>query len=140
MSIDDKIKTLRALNAESESKLVQTLGIERGLLGEIEEELRTLRAEVAVKRIEYFTEPQFAALLKVGREHLSRLRCKLGDAIQPPPYIGGAVRWSTIHLLKANELLGSLDTGKKKPGRKQVSGARGRGTANLSLAEREKAA
>jgi hypothetical protein len=139
MTIDEKIKTLRALNAESESKLVQTLGIERGLLGEVEEELRTLRAQVAVQKIEYFTEAEFADRLKCTRDHLSRLRRKLGDALQPPPYIGWAVRWSTKHLLQANELLGAMDTGKKKPGRKRA-GVRSRGSADLSMVAQDKAA
>lgn len=133
MNIDDKIQTLRALDAESDSKVLQTGAIRRGLLGEIEEELRTLRAQVAVKHIEYFTEKEFAARLKVSQSHIYRLRMALGDRIQPPPYIGGEVRWSTKHLLQANELLGAVDTGKKKPGRKSAGqGVRGKGQREKS--------
>ena len=119
MTIDDKIQTLRAVVAETESKDQQTWAIVRGALGEIEEELRTLRARAAVQHIEYFTEEEFAARLQVSREHIKKLRLKLGDRIQPAPYIGGMVRWSTKHLLQANELLGAVDTGKKKTGRQR---------------------
>ena len=118
MTVDDKLQTLRAVVAETESKGQQTWAIVRGMLGEIEEELRTLRAQVAVQSIEYFTEEEFAARLGVSREHIKRQRLDLGDAIQPRPYIGGCVRWSTKHLLQANEIFGQVDTGKKKPGPK----------------------
>ncbi len=124
MNIDDKLQTLRALVAETEAKDQMTWAIVRGSLGEIEEELRTLRAAAAVKQIEYFSEEEFAARLGVSRESIQRLRLKLGDRIQPPPYIGGVVRWSTKHLLQANELFGAVDTGKKKSGRKKAEGRR----------------
>jgi hypothetical protein len=118
MNIDDKLQTLRAIVAETESKDQQTWAIVRGMLGEIEEELRTLRAEAVVKHIEYFSEEEFAKRIGVSRETIQRLRLRLGDRIQPPPYIGGVVRWSTKHLLAANEIFGVVDTGKKKPGPK----------------------
>lgn len=121
MNIDDKLQTVRALVAETESKDQQTWAIVRGALGEVEEELRTLRAKVALQQIEYFTEKQFAARLGVSTSHVKRLRLELGDRIQPRPYIGGMVRWSTKHLLQANEILGAVDTEKKKPGRKSGS-------------------
>lgn len=121
MNIDDKLQTLRAIVAETESKDQQTWAIVRGMLGEIEEELRTLRAEAAVKHIEYFSEEEFAARLGVSRETVKRLRLEMGDAIQPPPYIGGVIRYSTKHLLQANEIFGAVDTSKKKPGRKGKS-------------------
>jgi hypothetical protein len=104
MSIEDKIATARKIVAETEGREGQTWAIVRGLLGEIEEELRGLRVEAAQRQTEYFTEAQFAEKLRVSEQHIRKLRKRID--IQPPPYIGSLIRYSSIHLAKANEIYG----------------------------------
>jgi DNA-binding XRE family transcriptional regulator len=119
MNIDDKLQTLRAIVAETESKDQQTWGIVRGTIGEIEEELRTLRAEVALTQIKTMSESEFASWLGVSRQSLRRERIDHPERVKAIIVRGCSARYSTWHQVHAHEIFpAKVFEAKRKPGRK----------------------
>ncbi len=114
MSIDEKIENTRKLVAEQEAREGQTWATVRALLGEIEEELRILRRQVDQKQIEFFTEREFAAKLKVGEDTIARMR---RDGELDPLRLRGLVRYSSLQLERAHEIFGQRTKKKGSPRR-----------------------
>lgn len=100
-----------ALEAESYMRLaLGELERVRSALSRVEEENRDLRVEAAKRQSQFYTESEFAQLLKISKSTLQRLRKDL--RIDPPPYIGCRVRYSSVHLERAYAIFG--DGGKRK--------------------------
>ena len=102
MNVDEKIQTARAIVAEAESRDGQTWALMRGLLGEIEEEIRTLRIEKARREVQYFTRKEFAERLQVSEDSIKRAEAR-GD-IKPALMIGSLSRYSSLQLEWADEI------------------------------------
>ena len=102
VSIDDKIQKARSIVAEAEARDGQTWAIVRGLLGEIEENLRALRIEKARRDMQYYTRKQFAERLQVSESTVARAE-RRGE-IQPAVAIGILGRYSSLQLEFAGEI------------------------------------
>jgi ribosomal protein S13 len=94
----------------------------RALLGEIEEELRTLRREVTQKQIEFFTEKEFAAKLRVSHDVIANMR---RDGELDPLRLRGLVRYSSLQLENAHEIFGQRTKKKGRSGRARGSNSAG---------------
>jgi len=102
----------RQTAVEAESHINAALGAlaqVRSALARVEEENRDLRVEAAKRQMQFYTESEFARLLKVSASTLARMRQKF--RIDPPPYIGFRVRYSNVHLERAYEI---FDEGRKQ--------------------------
>lgn len=102
MNIDDKIQQARSIVAETEAREGQTWAIVRGLLGEIEEDLRTLRVEKARREVQYFTRKQFAERLLVSEATM--VRAEILGKIKPAVRIMSRERYSSLQLEFADEI------------------------------------
>jgi hypothetical protein len=121
MNIDEKIQTARSIVAEAESRDATALAIVRGLLGEIEEDLRTMRATVARHEIQYFTRKVFCE--KLGDISIATLRRMEGDGkIAPAIDYENTKRYSSLQLEHAGEILRGLRTHDGRMKRPEVSG------------------
>jgi hypothetical protein len=125
MNIDDKIQTARALVAEQEAREGQTWAIVRGLLGEIEEEIRTLRVEKERREVVYFTREQFAERLLVNVSSLKRAEAR--GEIKPALRIGSKSRYASWQLEYADEIFSKRrgpDGRAKMPGKAKIPDSR----------------
>lgn len=140
MNIDEKMQTARSIVAEAESRVGQALALVRGLLGEIEEELRTLRVEKARREVQYFTRKQFAERLQVSEDTLKRAEDH-GD-IKPAVTIGSRARYSSLQLEWADEIFSKKRdaTGRPKLGREQGAKSKGEVRFQIHNSRDEKAA
>jgi DNA-binding transcriptional regulator YiaG len=102
INVDEKIQSVRSIVAEAEARDVQTWAVVRGLLGEIEEELRTLRIETAQREVQYFTRREFAERLGVSEATLKRAEDR-GD-IKPAVTVMSLERYSSLQLEWADEI------------------------------------
>jgi hypothetical protein len=102
------IAAARQAALEAESHIGVAMGMlahVRSELSRVEEENRNLKIEAAKQQTQFYTEREFAQLLKVSVATIARLRKDL--RIDPSPYIGGTlVRYSSVHLERAYEIFG----------------------------------
>jgi excisionase family DNA binding protein len=89
--------------SEAEASMLQALGFARAALVLVENENLELRRENLARRTEFFTEREFAELLKVSVSTIARLRraAKL-EHLQ----VGSQIRYSSVHVEKAHEIFG----------------------------------
>ena len=103
------IAAARQAALEAESHIGVAMGMlahVRSELSRVEEENRNLKVEAAKRQTQFYTEREFAQLLKVSVATIARLRKDL--RIDPSPYIGGTlVRYSNVHLERAYEIFGA---------------------------------
>lgn len=92
---EEKIEAAQAGLIELESMLGQRVAEARGLLTLAADELRRAKAEAARSHLEYFTEAEFAARLRVSEDTIQRLRLK-GE--MPHVKLAGCVRYTSEHL------------------------------------------
>lgn len=79
MNTDEHIALARGRLAEAEAALHTSLGAmasARAALVVVEEENRELRREALVRQTRFYTEREFAAILKVSESTIERLRLK----------------------------------------------------------------
>jgi hypothetical protein len=135
MIVDEKIQTARSIVAEAESRGGQAWALVRGLLGEIEEELRTLRIEKARREVQYFTRKQFADRLQVSEDTVRRAEVR-GD-IKPAVTIGSIDRYSSLQLEWADEIFSK----KREPtGRPKLQRAKPAPDSRFQIQEAERPA
>jgi hypothetical protein len=105
------IATAQRQIAELEAAVNQAVGSARASLAVVEEENRELRRESMARSTSFYTEREFAALLKVSVSTIARLRraAKL-EHLQ----VGSQIRYSSVHIERAHELFSA--------GRKASSG------------------
>jgi hypothetical protein len=113
MSIDEKIQTARSIVAEAESRGGQAWALVRGLLTEIDEELKTLRVEKARREIQYFTRKQFAERLLMSESSIERAE-ERGE-IAPAVRVGTLDRYSSLQLEFADEIFSKRRDAKGRP-------------------------
>lgn len=94
--------------AELEASMNLAVGLVRASLVSVEAENRDLRRESLERRTEYYTEREFAAVLKVSASTIERLRHagKLKCL-----RVGNQVRYASMHLTQFAEEIAA----KKKP-------------------------
>lgn len=92
---EEKIQALRNLLVQAEAQHSQTILLVRKALGEVEEDVRDLRREAMKRDVEFFTEEQFAARVKVSAKSIAKLR-KSGKL--EPCNVGGPIRYSSAHV------------------------------------------
>lgn len=76
MTTDDRLATAWRELTELEALVHQALGAARGSLVVVEDENRRLRQEALRRRPEFYTEREFAKMLKVSESTLKRIRAK----------------------------------------------------------------
>lgn len=113
MNIGEKIQTARSIVAQAEAREGQAWAAVRGLLGEIEEEIRMLRVEKARREVQYFTRKEFAKRLGVSDETLYRAEVR-GD-IQPAVTVMSLGRYSSLQLEWADEIFSKKRTPTGRP-------------------------
>ncbi len=107
-----------ALEAESHISLaLGELALVRSELSRVEEENRDLRVEAVKREMRFYTEREFAAILKVSLSTIARLR---RAARLEHLQVGNQIRYSSVHLEKAHEIFGQGS----KPGSKRLKSFR----------------
>jgi uncharacterized protein (DUF3084 family) len=102
--MDSPLETTRADLLKLEGELAQLLTRARYDLEAAEDELRQARKEAAKAQLEFFTEEEFAARLKISAVSLARARRK---GLMPCIRLMGSIRYTTEHLVIAAELFDS---------------------------------
>lgn len=100
-ALEEKCAVARRLILELEARDRQTFALAMKALGEIEEDARELRREALKRDVEFFTEEQFAARVKVSAKSIAKLR-KAGKLI--PCNVGGPIRYSTAHVEQLSQI------------------------------------
>jgi hypothetical protein len=87
--------------AELEASMNLAVGLARASLVLVEQENVELRRESLARRTSFYTEREFAAILKVSVSTIARLRraAKL-EHLQ----VGNQIRYSSVHLERAHEI------------------------------------
>jgi hypothetical protein len=92
---EEQLEALRHLLLQAEAQHGQTITLVRKALGEIEDQVRELRREAAMRNVEFFTEEKLAARVGVSASTIKRMRLKKQIV---PCEIGGPLRYSTAHV------------------------------------------
>jgi hypothetical protein len=98
---DSKFETARRRLIEVEASIVQALTTARVSITELEEENHALRREALERRTEFYTEREFAALLKVSESTIRRLR--KAHRIEPL-MVGDSIRYSSLHVEQIHDI------------------------------------
>lgn len=103
---DTLIEVAQRQLAEFEVSTVQTVAVLRAQLIRIEEENRELRRESLQRRTEFYTEREFAQLLKVSESTIDRLR-RVGKLKYMR--VGNQIRYSSEDVAFAQETFAAKD-------------------------------
>lgn len=111
---EDKVAAARTRLGEVEATVLQALASARATLNELEEANLQLRREALKRNTQFYTEQQFAALLKVSESTIARLR-KAGKIT--PLMVGGQFRYSSLHVEQSHEIFGCTNQERRRSGR-----------------------
>lgn len=104
MPAHEQIETAQAELLELQSQLEQVIARTRGVLLLAADEARQAQQQAAKAQLEFFTEEEFAARLKLSPVTVARARRK---GLMPCVMIMGSIRYTTDHLSIAAELFDS---------------------------------
>ena len=104
MQVSDQIEAAQAELVELQIQLEQMIARSRGILLLAADEVRQANTLVAKSQIEFFTENEFAELLKLSPVTVARARRR---GRMPYVKIEGSIRYTTEHLSIAAELFDS---------------------------------
>jgi Helix-turn-helix domain len=117
MSAEDKVAAARRRVGEAEASMLLALASARAVLSEVEEENRELRREALKRETQFYTEAEFAALLKVSESTIARAR-KSGQL--QPLRVGVQIRYSSLNVEQAEQIFGAKQQ-RSRPHMKRVS-------------------
>lgn len=122
MNTDDTIAAAHRQLAEAEAALQRSIGAvasARACLTVVEEENRELRRESLERRLEYFTEPEVAAIWKVSESTLARLR----RARRIEHTLAGVlVRYSPAQVVQVGEVIAAKSRRPENRGQRTTEG------------------
>lgn len=113
MDPNDQLAAARRRVLEAEASMLHALASARSALSSAEEQIHEMRRQELKRRTEFFTEQEFADMLRVSESTIARLR-KRGTL--QPLMVGGLIRYSSLHVEQAHEIFAqSGSTGQAKP-------------------------